>query len=98
MAQTHRTLVAVLVAIIAVLILVIAYTFLVSPRIAGYAVERQQEGIDYAVVNIAQVAAQCQQAISLPLGNQTINLVAVECFPDRFPELQNQTQQTEVPQ
>ena len=65
MAQTNRTLVAVLVAIIAVLILVIAYTFLVSPRIAGYAVERQQEGIDYAVVNIAQVAAQAGMKVFL---------------------------------
>jgi len=94
MVDKNRTLIAILVAVIAVLVVVVLYAFVVSPRLDGYVVQRQQEGIDFAVANIAQIAAQCRELVPLPIGQdengqvQSINLVAVECFPDRFPELQ----------
>ena len=37
------------------------------------------QGTEYAVFQIAQSAATCQQ-VPLTVGNQTINLIAVECL------------------
>lgn len=37
------------------------------------------QGIQSAVIQIAQSAATCQQ-VPLTIGNQTINLIAVECL------------------
>ena len=48
-----------------------------------------QEGAQYAVMTIAQQAATCQQ-IPLTVGNQTINIVAIEC-----PEIQQLLQQAQ---
>ena len=38
------------------------------------------QGTEYAVLQIAQSAATCQP-VPLIVGNQTINLIAVECLP-----------------
>ena len=38
-----------------------------------------QYGYNQAILSIVEQAATCQQTVQLPLGNQTINLVAVEC-------------------
>ena len=38
-----------------------------------------QLGYQQAVVDIASLAAQCQQ-VPLVVGNQTINMIAVECL------------------
>ena len=37
------------------------------------------QGAEYAVMQIAQNAATCQE-VPLTIGNQTINLIAVECL------------------
>ncbi|MEX0920327.1 MAG: hypothetical protein WDZ69_01960 [Candidatus Pacearchaeota archaeon] len=99
-----KVLVTTLIALVVVMAAILAYVFLIQPSLTGYAVERQQEGIDFAVITVSRQAATCQP-IPFPLvdengevvvgedGNQqTINLVAMECFPDRFPELEQQQQ------
>ncbi|MEX0920653.1 MAG: hypothetical protein WDZ62_00085 [Candidatus Pacearchaeota archaeon] len=83
---------------VVILALIVVYVFVLQPTITGNAIERQQEGFNIAIIQIGQLAAQCQP-IPVPLETgenqtQTINLVAMECFPDRFPEL-NQQQSTD---
>ena len=88
-----KILIAVLALLVLVLGTVVAYSFAVKPVISGYATNAQNQGVQYAVLSIMQEAAKCQQ-VPLTFGNQTINIIAVEC-------LQNaqQTQQSvEVPQ
>ncbi|MBA7689997.1 hypothetical protein ES703_98516 [subsurface metagenome] len=76
--------------IIVILIIVIAYAFVVRPAVIGYAVKAQNEGYAYAFASIMQQAATCQP-VPLTFGNQTMNIIAVECLP---PELfQQQTPQ-----
>jgi len=98
MADKTRVTIVILIAVIIVLASLVAYTFLVRPAFSGYVVSKQQEGYDYAILNIAQIAAQCQQPIPLTIGQdaegneQVITLVAAECFPERFPELSGEAQ------
>jgi uncharacterized protein (UPF0333 family) len=76
-----RKLVIVLLAIIAVLALVVVYAFVVKPGINGYAVKAYNGGAQDAVLTIAQQAAQCPPTgVPITIGNQTITLVAVECY------------------
>lgn len=75
----NKVVVLVLIAMIVLLLGVIGYIFLVKPALTGFVVRGQTEGVQYALSLIAQQAAQCQQAVSLPYGNQTINLIALEC-------------------
>lgn len=77
--QKTKVLILILVFVIVALLGVIAYAFALRPAISGYAVQAQNQGIQYAILSIAQQAAQCQQAVPLTIGNQTINLVAMEC-------------------
>lgn len=72
-------LIVALLLIIVVLGGIVLYSFLVKPQISGYTVEKQQQGIDFAVVSILQRAAQCQ-TVPLTYENVTLNLIAVECL------------------
>jgi len=84
-ADKSKTLVTVLIVIVLVLLAIIAYAFLVSPKISGYSVNKQVEGYQIALSEIARVASQCQQSIPIQIGeNQTINLIAVECLPQEL--------------
>ncbi len=73
-----------LILIIVVLFGVIGYIFLLNPAINGFAINQQkigaQYGAQYTVLTIAQQAAQCK-AVPLTIGNETIDLVAVNCLP-----------------
>ena len=82
--------IGVLVGIIVVLSLLLVYVFVISPTITGYVVQGQNEAVSYTVLSIMQMAAKCQ-TVPLTFGNQTINLVAVEC-------LQQGQQQTQAQQ
>lgn len=79
--RDNRTGVVIGILIVLVLILggLVTYSFVAKPAISGYAVKSQTQGYEFAILNIAQAAAQCQQ-VPLRVGNQTINLIAVECL------------------
>lgn len=79
--KDKRDLLILLLGIVAVaLLLVVAYVFFVRPALNGLVVQGQNEGMQYAVLYIAQQAATCN-AVPLSVGeNQTINLIAVECL------------------
>lgn len=67
--------------IIAVVILlgILAYVFLLKPALSGLVVQGQNQGVQYTVLQIAQQASTCQ-TVSLPVGNQTIDLIWVNCL------------------
>jgi hypothetical protein len=68
-----------LIVTIALLLGVLSYLFLIRPAVSGYAVEMQTEGVQYAILSIAQQASTCQ-TVKLPVGNQTMELVWTKCL------------------
>jgi len=79
MADKKKVLITLLVAVIVILAAIIVYAFLIRPGVTGYAVDRQREGYQIAILDIMQQAVTCQ-TVPLTFGNQTINLIAVECL------------------
>lgn len=74
-----KTVIWVLAIVVILLLLVIAYVLAIRPAIAGYGSDSYVSGYQYAILNVMQQAATCQQ-VPLVAGNQTINIVAVECL------------------
>ena len=95
-ADKNKVLITVLIVVVIALLAIIAYAFVVSPRLSGYAVNKQVEGYQIAVLDIARIAVQCQTTIPIQLSeNQTINLIAAECLPQEIlQQLQGNTAQT----
>ncbi len=75
----EKILLRVLILVVIVLLLFVGYAFVLQPAITGYVVNSQNQGFEYAILTIAQKAANCEQ-VPLFIGNQTINLIAVECL------------------
>lgn len=78
--EKNTKLVGILVSVIAVLFLMVLYLVAVRPAINGYIIKSQNEGVQYTIGAIAQQAVTCQK-VSLPVGNQTLELIAVGCLP-----------------
>ena len=87
--NSKRT-IGVLIFIVVVLAGIVAYTLGVKPAISGYVIDAQNQGVEFAILSIMQQAATCQ-TVPLTFGNQTINMIAVECLQ------QTQGQQVEEP-
>lgn len=68
-----------LVVVIVLLLGFLGYLFLVRPAISGFVVEGQNQGVQYTIYSIAQQASTCK-TVSLPVGNQTMDLVWVKCL------------------
>lgn len=79
MVNRTNVLIATLVLVIVVLAGILIYQFVVQPKISGYDVQRQSEGVEAAILTIMQRAATCQ-AVPLTYNNQTITLIAIECL------------------
>jgi len=75
MAKSTGIVIGVLLLIIVVLALFLIYAFAVRPAITGY----QIKGAELAVVSIIQQAATCQ-TVPLGYGNQTIEMIWIECL------------------
>jgi len=69
----------VLVLILAALLVLLAYVFLIKPAITGMVAEYYYAGQSDAVSSIIEYAKTCQQ-LPLTYGNDTINIIAVECI------------------
>ena len=67
-------LIAVLVLVIVLLAGIMVYAFVVKPKISGYNIQKQTEGVNIA---INYILAQLQQNgfVQIPVGNQTLILV-----------------------
>jgi hypothetical protein len=67
--------------VVAVVLLLgfLGYLFLLRPALSGLVVQGQNQGMQYTVLSIAQQAATCK-TVSLPVGNQTMDLVWVKCL------------------
>lgn len=66
--------------IVLVILLILTVGYIVADKYASIVYNRgAQAGYEYAIVQVAQQAATCQQ-VPLIVGNSTINVVAVECL------------------
>ncbi len=74
-----RLVIGILILVIVVLLVVVAYAFIAKPVINGLVIQGYNQGAQDVIVQIAQQATTCQQ-VPLRIGNQTINIVAVECL------------------
>ena len=81
--------IGILLLIIVILIGFLVYAFIIGPKLSGYVINAQNQGYAFAISSIMQQAATCQ-TVPLTFGNQTINLIAVECL--------QQPQQSQQPQ
>lgn len=71
--KTQRT-IKILIGLVAFLLLVIVYFFVAQPQMNKFVIEKQSEGIDYAVGSILS-SIQSQGYVEIPVGNQTLVLV-----------------------
>ena len=78
-----KAVVWILLAVILVLLLFISYIFLVRPAYTGFVTEKQVEGYQVGyqnvILQIMQQASTCQ-AVPLTIGNQTMNLIWIDCL------------------
>jgi hypothetical protein len=69
--------------IVLILLVVGAFGYIGYDKYSDMNQEKQilifNQGAEYAIIQIAQNAATCQQ-VPLTIENQTINLIAVECL------------------
>jgi hypothetical protein len=72
-------LVLALIVVIVLLMAVLGYLFLIKPAISGFVVSNQNQGVQYAILSIAQQASTCKP-VSLPIGNQTMDIIWVKCL------------------
>ena len=85
MEKSAKKVIMALSAVVVVLVLVVIYALAIRPAINGYAVnvgnDAYNQGLQYAVVSIMQQAAQCANSgVPLTYQNQTMHLVALECY------------------
>jgi len=75
--------IGILLLVITVLLIFVAYAFAIKPAITGFVTKTQSEGYNqgyaFAIVSIMEQASQCQQ-VPLTFGNQTMNMIWVECL------------------
>jgi len=71
--------VGILILVVVLLLLVVVYAFAIRPAITGYTVKMQNQGYAFAIAQMMEQAVTCQ-TVPLTFGNQTINMVAVECL------------------
>jgi hypothetical protein len=89
--KKNNLLIGILLAVIAILLVVILYFLVIKPSVTNYAVSAGNQGYAAAIAQIMQEAASCN-VVPLTFGNQTIELIAVECLQQQSP----QTEQTQT--
>lgn len=93
MADKKSIWITVLALVIVIMALIMIYAFVIQPAISGYTIQKQNEGAlqgaNYVLSQIINTVARCQ-TFTLPVGNQTIHLVALECLQQQ-PATQNTT-------
>ena len=82
-----RMLILSLVLVIVVLLGVIIYSLIIKPTFTGYTTGLRNEGVVQGsastIFGIMQQASQCQP-VSLTFGDQTMNVIWVDCLPPEF--------------
>lgn len=79
--------------VIALLIIlgILAYFFLITPMINGFIIAGYNQGVTSAVNYLIDKSTACQP-IPVTMGNQTTNLIAIECLTQAQPQPQEQPQ------
>ena len=68
--------------VILVLLFVLAYFFAIKPSITGYVTNVRGEGYQIAVLQLAELAMNCEQPIPVTVGDETIYLIGLHCLED----------------
>jgi hypothetical protein len=79
MKDKRDVLIWILALVVVVLLIVLAYIFLVKPALNGLVVEGYYMGQNEAVSSIIEYTKTCQQ-LPLTYGNETVNIIAVNCL------------------
>ncbi len=66
--------------VVLVLLLVGVYFFWLKPSLNGLVVLGRNQGYSFAVASLIEQASTCQP-VPIFFGNQTIDMIAVECLP-----------------
>lgn len=71
----------VLIVVIVLLAGFLSYLFLIRPALSGLVAQGQSQGVEYAITYLAQQLIECPSTgVPLTYQNQTMNLVALECY------------------
>ena len=90
MADKTKVLIVVLFIVIVILAGIMLYAFIVKPKISGYNVQKQTEGVNIAI-NYILTQLQQNGFVQIPVGNQTLILVPYQ------PPAQTQTLEQTTP-
>ncbi|MEK6819579.1 MAG: hypothetical protein AABY03_00065 [Nanoarchaeota archaeon] len=76
----NKTAIVILMLVLLVLILgfLVIYAFVLKPVVSGYAIKAQNFGTEQTILTIAQLSQNCQ-VVPLTIGEQTIELIDVNC-------------------
>lgn len=81
MANKTKIFIVFLILVIVVLAGIMTFSFLIKPKLTGYATSQQLQGANNLYNQLIGSIVQCPpEGVSVPVGNQTIHLVAVECY------------------
>ena len=75
--------VAIIVSVLVILVLIlgtlVVYAFVLKPMVNGYTIKAQNYGVEYALLTVAQLSANCQ-IIPITIGNRTIQIIDTSCL------------------
>ncbi len=74
-----KLIIGALILVITILLIFVVYAFAIKPAITSYVIEAKNQGANEIVSIIMDRASQCQQ-VPLTFGDQTMNIVWVECL------------------
>lgn len=77
--KDKKTLTISLIAIIIILLGIMVFFLVIKPSINNYAIEIQNQAVQYTILTIMQQGAKCQ-TIPLNIGNQTMDLIWTNCL------------------
>ena len=80
-----KLVIIILILVITVLAGLIIYLLAIRPAISGYAVRLQNQGYTFAIASVMDQAKTCQ-TVPLTFGNETMNMIWVECFRQQVQE------------
>lgn len=81
----RKILIWILVIALLIVLGILAYFFLITPMLNGFVIAGYNQGVTSAVNYLIDKAATCQP-IPVTMGNQTANLIAIECLTQAQPQ------------
>ena len=74
-----KLIITILALLVVVLLFLVLYVFVLKPAMNGFVVKSQNQGVEYALMVIAQASQNCQ-IVPISISNKTINLIDTSCL------------------